>query len=217
MDWKNSANTHVMRLLNNLIERIYWNKLRQFFHCGIFIHNNLHFLWQFPIQLIPNSKINRKVFNVKILVRNQFDGNLSFLNQLLLFHWFLSVNFANLLWNSLSDSELMRLKLNSFELFKNRNEFEFDFTGFKETRNGDISNVLKFVESVEDIIRSVSGKEELDTYLIGLSRYSIIEVELSACDESGLLECDLKVFEFPSWFGAPFEYELIGRYFQEGA
>lgn len=92
----------------------------------------------------------------------------------------------------------MRLKLNSFELFKNRDEFEFDFTGFKKTRNGDISNVLKFMESVEDIIRGVSSKEELDTYLIGLSRNSIIEIELSACDESGLLESDLKVFELPS-------------------
>ena len=92
----------------------------------------------------------------------------------------------------------MRLKLNSFELFKNRNEFEFDFTGFKETRNGDISNVLKFMESVEDIIWGIGGNEELDTYLIELSRYSIIEVKLSACDEPGLLESDLKVFKFPS-------------------
>lgn len=106
----------------------------------------------------------------------------------------------------------MRLELNSFELFKDRNEFKFDFTGFESTWDGYISDVLKLMESVENIIWCVSGKEELDTYLIGLSRDSIIKVELSACDESGLLECDLKIFEFPSRLSTPFKYELIRRY-----
>lgn len=212
MDWKNSADTHVMRLLYNLIEGIDCDKFWKFFHCRIFINNNLHFLWQLPIKLIPNSKINRKVFNVQVLIRNQFDRNLSFLNQLLLFHWFLSINLTNLLWNSLSNSKLLRLEWNSFELFDNRNEFEFDFTGFESTWDGYISNVLKLMESIENIIWCISGKEKLDTYLIGLCGDSIIEVELSACDESGLLEGDLKIFEFPSRLSTPFKYELIRRY-----
>ena len=216
MDWKYSANTHVIGLLDNLIEGFYCDKFRKLFHWCIFINNNLHFLWQLPIQLIPNSKINRKVFNVQILIRNQFNGNLSFLNQLLLFHWFLSINLTNFLWDSLSDSKLLRLELNSLELFENRNEFEFDFTGFESTRNGYISNVLKLMKPVEDIIGCISGKKELDTYLIGLCGYSIIKVELSACNESGLLEGDLKIFEFPSWFSTPLKYKLIRRYFQKG-
>lgn len=72
------------------------------------------------------------------------------------------------------------------------------------------------MESVEHIIGGISSKEELDTYLIGLCGYSIIKVELGACNESGLLEGDLKIFEFPSWFSTPLEYKLIRRYFQKG-
>ena len=145
------------------------------------------------------------------MIRNEFNCDLSFLDELLLFHGFLSINFTNFLWHSLTNSKLMRLELNSFVLFKDGNKFEFDLTCFKSPRNGYISDVLELMKSVEDMIWSICGKEELNSDLIWLCRYSIIKVDLSSSDESCLFECDLKIFKLSSWFGTPFEYELIRR------
>lgn len=131
MDWQNATNTHLITLLYHLVYYCVFSKeLWNLFHTGVFINYNLYFLRQFPILLIPNSKVNWKVSNVQILVWYEFDGNLSFFNELLLFHGFLSVNFSYFLGDSLTNSELMWLNIDLFVLFEYRYEFEFNFWGF---------------------------------------------------------------------------------------
>ncbi len=57
--------------------------------------------------LVPDTEIDGKLFHLEVLVRDELDGDLTLLYQLLLFHWFLTVDLADFLRYALTDAELL--------------------------------------------------------------------------------------------------------------
>jgi hypothetical protein len=64
------------------------------------------------------------------VVRAELDGDLAFLYDLLLFHWLLTVDFADFVTYTLANAEVIGSKLDLFVVFQDFIEEQFDFTCF---------------------------------------------------------------------------------------